>query len=83
MNKNYIWIALIISFLVVAPFNWFLPNTSLFLVIIRMLTKLFLYFFGILLTLNLLQYLKNRTNHEKQIIKLLEEIKNSIGHKEK
>ncbi|ENQ3081233.1 hypothetical protein ACEOWG_004599 [Bacillus cereus] len=83
MNKKYVWIALIISFLVVAPYNWFLPATSLSLVIIKIITNFILYFFGILLTLNLLQYLKNRINYEKHVIKLLEEIKNSIGHKEK
>lgn len=83
LNKNNLWIALVLSFLIVAPFYWFLPNTSLFLVIIDTLIKFSLYFLGIFLTLNLIKYLKNQTNHQKQVIKLLNEIKNTINHKEK
>ncbi|PEW92130.1 hypothetical protein COI74_17510 [Bacillus wiedmannii] len=83
LNKNNLWIALILSLLIVAPFYWFLPNTSLFLVIIDTLIKFSLYFLGIFLTLNLITYLKNQTNHQKQVIKLLNEIKNTINHKEK
>ncbi|MES1049620.1 hypothetical protein FOA24_09295 [Bacillus thuringiensis] len=83
MNKNPLWLALILSFFVVAPFDWFLPNTSLFLVIIDKLIEFSLYFLGIFLTLNLIKYLKNQTNHHKQVIKLLDEIKNTINYKEK
>ncbi|MBJ8031063.1 hypothetical protein [Bacillus cereus group sp. N21] len=75
MNKNHLWIALILSLLVVAPFNWFLHSTSLFIVIVGMIIKFSLYFLGILLALRLIQYLKDKLSYEKQIIELLKEIK--------
>ncbi|ENQ3080496.1 hypothetical protein ACEOWG_003791 [Bacillus cereus] len=83
MNKNHVCLALLLSFLVVAPFNWFILNTSLFLKIIGLLTKFILYFLVILLILRLLQYVKDKSSNEKQMVELLKEIKNAVERKEK
>ncbi|ENQ3107567.1 hypothetical protein SAMN04488168_103139 [Bacillus sp. 491mf] len=83
MNKNYVWLALLLSFLVVKPFRWFFLTHSLFLDIIYTLTEFALYFLVILLILRLLQYVKDKSSNEKQIIELLKEIKNDIERKKK
>ncbi len=72
MNKNYLWIAIILSFLIAAPFSWYFGTTSLFVVLIRMITEFALYFIGILSALYFIQYLRQRSEHEKQIIELLQ-----------
>jgi len=77
MNKNYFWLALILSLLVIVPFNWFLGTTSLFVVFINMITKFSIYFIGILSALYLIQHFKQKSDYEKQIIELLKEIKES------
>lgn len=74
MNKNHLWIAIILSFLIVAPFSWYFGTTSLFVVLIRMITEFALYFIGILSVLYFIQYLRQRSEHEKQIIELLKKI---------
>ncbi|PEA53131.1 hypothetical protein CON64_19755 [Bacillus pseudomycoides] len=83
MNKNHVWLALFLSFLVVKPFNWFFPMPSLFLSIIGLLTEFTLYFLAILLILRLLQYVKDKSSNEKQMVELLKEIKNAVECKEK
>lgn len=77
MNRNNLWLALILSLLVVVPFNWYFGVTSLVVVFINMITKFSLYFIGILSALHLIQYLKRKSDYEKQIIELLKEIKES------
>ncbi|MED1535488.1 hypothetical protein [Bacillus pseudomycoides] len=77
MNRNNLWLALILSLLVVVPFNWYFGVTSLVVVFINMITKFSLYFIGILSALYLIQYLKQKSDYEKQIIELLKEIKES------
>ncbi|KXY52894.1 hypothetical protein AT261_21505 [Bacillus cereus] len=74
MNKNYLWIAIILSFLIVAPFSWYFGTPSLFVALIRMITEFALYFIGILSVLYFIQYLRQRSEHEKQIIELLQKI---------
>lgn len=83
MNKNHVWLALLLSFLVVKPFSWFFPIPSLFISIIGLLTQFTLYFLVILLILRLLQYVKDKSSHEKEVIELLTKIKSAVEHKEK
>ncbi|MEH6888890.1 hypothetical protein V7024_03910 [Bacillus sp. JJ864] len=83
MNKNHVWLALLLSFLAIGPFRWFFPFSSLFFDILYDLTKFTLYFLAILLILRLLQYLKDKSSNEKQMIELLKEIKNAVERKEK
>ncbi|MFY0145010.1 hypothetical protein [Bacillus cytotoxicus] len=74
MNKKFLWLALILSLLVVAPFRWHL-GTSFLVIFIDMITKFSLYFIGIVLALYLIQYLKQKIEYEKQILQLLKELK--------
>lgn len=83
MNKNHVWLALLLSFLVVKPYNWFFLAPSLFLSIIGELTQFVLYFLAILLIFRLLQYVKDKSSHEKQMIELLKEIKTEVERKKK
>ncbi|KMQ19203.1 hypothetical protein ACU80C_31635 (plasmid) [Bacillus mycoides] len=83
MTKIHIWLALILTILLVAPLNWYFSNTSLFLVIIGIITKFCLYFLGILVMIRLLQYLKDRASYEKQLLEHLKELKNEIDRQEK
>ncbi|MDP7977555.1 hypothetical protein [Bacillus multifaciens] len=83
MNKNHVWLALLLSFLVIRPFRWLFPFSSLFFDILYDLTKFILYFLVILLILRLLQYVKDKLSNEKQMVELLKEIKNAVERKEK
>ncbi|PEL03025.1 hypothetical protein COL24_30950 [Bacillus toyonensis] len=83
MTKIHIWLALILTILLVAPLNWYFSNTSLFLVIIGIITKFCLYFLGILVMISFLQYLKDRASYEKQLLEHLKELKSVIDRQEK
>ncbi|OFD07858.1 hypothetical protein BTGOE7_24670 [Bacillus thuringiensis] len=82
MNKNHIWLALLLSLLIVMPWNLLFFYTPMLLPIMGFISKFILYFLLVLVSLQFLQYLKHKTNYEKELVELIKK-SNHLTNKEK
>jgi len=82
LNKNHIWLALLLSLLIVMPWNLLFFYTPMLLPIMGFISKFILYFLLVLVSLRFLQYLKHKTNYEKELIELIKK-SNHLTNKEK
>ncbi|MEK4915902.1 hypothetical protein [Bacillus sp. FSL E2-8887] len=82
MNKNHLGLALLLTFLIVMPWNWLFYDAHVFISIMDRISKFTIYFLLILLILQLMSYIKHKIKYEKELLEYIKKEKNNKKEQE-